>query len=67
MKGEIAPGVAESWTTSEDGLVWRFTLRRDARWSNGEPVTASDFVFSLRRMVDPRHRARPMPPCSIRS
>ncbi|OYW98762.1 MAG: ABC transporter substrate-binding protein [Bosea sp. 32-68-6] len=57
MKGEIAPGVAESWTTSEDGLVWRFTLRRDARWSNGEPVTASDFVFSLRRMVDPRHGA----------
>jgi len=57
MKGEIAPGVAESWTTSEDGLVWRFTLRRDARWSNGEPVTASDFVFSLRRMVDPRSGA----------
>lgn len=54
MTGEIAPGVAESWTTSDDGLVWRFRLRPQARWSNGEPVTASDFVFSLRRMVDPR-------------
>ena len=67
MKGEIAPGVAENWTTSEDGLVWRFMLRRDARWSNGEPVTASDFVFSMRRMVDPRSGRALWPPCSIRS
>lgn len=57
MKGEIAPGVAESWTTSEDGLIWRFRLRADARWSNGELVTASDFVASLRRLIDPRQNA----------
>ncbi|PZU91766.1 MAG: ABC transporter substrate-binding protein [Chelatococcus sp.] len=53
MKGEVVPGVAERWTVSPDGKTWRFALRADARWSNGDPVTAEDFVFSLRRMVDP--------------
>jgi oligopeptide transport system substrate-binding protein len=58
MKGEVIPGVAESWTTSEDGKTWRFVLRDTARWSNGDPVTATDFVYSLRRMLDPRTGAR---------
>jgi oligopeptide transport system substrate-binding protein len=58
IKGEVVPGVAESWTTSPDGRTWRFTLRANAKWSNGEPVTASDFVFSLRRMVDPETGAK---------
>ncbi|MYD99418.1 MAG: peptide ABC transporter substrate-binding protein [Gammaproteobacteria bacterium] len=52
-EGRIVPGVAEGWTTSADGLTWTFQLRRDARWSDGEPVTAADFVFSFRRLLDP--------------
>lgn len=51
--GEVVPGVAEAWEISEDGLVYIFRLRDDARWSNGDPVTAEDFEFSLRRSVDP--------------
>jgi ABC-type oligopeptide transport system substrate-binding subunit len=53
-KGNIAPGVAERWSVSEDGLSYRFTLRANAKWSNGEPVTAGDFVYSLRRIEDPK-------------
>lgn len=45
------PGVAERWDISPDGLVYTFHLRADAKWSNGEPVTASDFVESYRRML----------------
>jgi oligopeptide transport system substrate-binding protein len=58
MKGEVIPGVAESWTTSEDGKTWRFALRSNAKWSNGDAVKASDFVFSLRRMVNPETGAK---------
>lgn len=50
--GEPIPGMAASWTTSADGLVWTFKLR-DALWSDGQPVTADDFVFALRRLQDP--------------
>jgi len=57
-KGNVAPGVAESWSVSEDGLSYRFKLRANAQWSNGDPVTAGDFVFSFRRMEDPRTVAR---------
>ncbi|HAS6493107.1 TPA: oligopeptide ABC transporter substrate-binding protein OppA [Vibrio parahaemolyticus] len=51
--GNIIPGVAESWET-KDNLTFVFHLRKDAKWSNGEPVTADDFVYSLRRAVDPK-------------
>ena len=51
--GELAAGVAERWEVSDDGLVYRFFLREDARWSDGTPVTAEDFVYSFRRLVDP--------------
>lgn len=51
---QIVPGVAKSWTISDDRLTYVFHLRPDARWSNGTPVTAQDFVFSLRRAVDPK-------------
>lgn len=51
--GKLVPGAAESWTISADGLVYTFTIRETARWSNGEPVTAGDFEFGLRRTVDP--------------
>lgn len=52
-KGEVIPGVAESWDISDDGLTWTFHLRPDALWSDGSPLTAEDFVFSWRRLVDP--------------
>jgi oligopeptide transport system substrate-binding protein len=51
--GELVPGVAAAWQVSPDGLTYTFTLRPDARWSNGDPVTADQFVFSLRRLVTP--------------
>jgi oligopeptide transport system substrate-binding protein len=47
------PGVAESWDVSDDKKVYTFHLRKDAVWSNGEPVTAHDFVYSGRRFLDP--------------
>jgi len=51
--GTVIPGVAKRWDISEDGRVYTFFLRDDARWSNGDPLTAEDFVFGLRRSVDP--------------
>ena len=51
--GELVGRAAENWEISEDGRDYRFSLRRDARWSTGEPVTADDFVYSFRRLVDP--------------
>ena len=52
------PGVAESWDISDDGRTYTFHLRQDARWSNGEPVTAHDFLYSLRRLLDPLTASR---------
>ncbi len=52
-QGALEGGVAESWSVSDDGLEWTFRLRDEARWSNGDPVTAYDFVFSFRRAVTP--------------
>jgi oligopeptide transport system substrate-binding protein len=49
----IVPAVAERWEISEDGLTYTFHLRDDAKWSNGRPVTASDFVYSWRRALLP--------------
>lgn len=49
----IIPGVAEKWEISADGLVYTFHLRADAKWSNGDPVTADDFLQSYRRMITP--------------
>jgi oligopeptide transport system substrate-binding protein len=49
----VAPGVASSWSVGPDGLTYRFALRPDARWSNGDRVTAADFVAGLMRLVDP--------------
>jgi oligopeptide transport system substrate-binding protein len=48
-----APGVAESWKASDDGLTYTFKLRANARWTNGDPVTASDFIRSWRRALSP--------------
>ena len=52
--GKIIPGVATDWH-SDDNKVWVFTLRPDARWSDGELVTSSDFVYSWQRLVDPKN------------
>ena len=51
--GAAIPAIAESWDVSEDGTVYTFHLRQDANWSNGEPVTADDFIFAWQRAVDP--------------
>ncbi len=51
--GTLIPGAAESWTLSDDGLVYTFKLQGNGRWSNGDPVTADDFVYGLRRSADP--------------
>jgi oligopeptide transport system substrate-binding protein len=48
------PGVAESWEISEDGRVYTFHLRKNARWTNGDPVTAEDFRYSWQRILSPR-------------
>lgn len=47
------PDLAESYTVSDDGLVYTFKIRDDANWSNGDPVTAADFVYGWQRVVDP--------------
>jgi oligopeptide transport system substrate-binding protein len=47
------PGCAESWEISPDATVYTFHIRNDARWSNGDPVTANDFVFSYQRILSP--------------
>lgn len=51
--GQAIPAIAESYDVSEDGLTYTFHLREDANWSNGDPVTAQDFVFAWQRAVDP--------------
>lgn len=48
-----APGVAERWEASEDWTRWTFFLRKDARWSNGDPVTAGDFLYAWERVLTP--------------
>ncbi|TQS72232.1 peptide ABC transporter substrate-binding protein [Ornithinibacillus gellani] len=47
------PGAAEKWDISEDGKTYTFHIREDANWSNGDPVTAEDFVFAWKLMLDP--------------
>jgi oligopeptide transport system substrate-binding protein len=54
---EAVPGAAESYEVSEDGLVYTFQLREDAVWSDGEPVTAHDFVFAFQRLMNPETAA----------
>ena len=51
--GTIAPGQAETWSVSEDGLTWTFNLREGLKWSDGSDLTANDFVYSWKRVCDP--------------
>ncbi len=57
-KGEVVGGVAEKWDISADGRVYTFNLRPNAKWSNGDPVTAADFVYALRRIMNPATGAK---------
>jgi oligopeptide transport system substrate-binding protein len=53
--GSVLPGVASSWTVDSTGTQYTFELRADARWSNGKPVRAQDFITAWQRVVDPKH------------
>ncbi len=57
-EGRLQPGVAERWDVSADKLVYTFHLRPDALWSDGSAVTAEDFVFAMRRLMDPQTGAQ---------
>ncbi|MGL6349787.1 MAG: peptide ABC transporter substrate-binding protein [Aeromonas sp.] len=52
-QGQIVPAQALRWEVSDDGLVWRFFLRPQLKWSTGEPLVAADFVYAWRRLLDP--------------
>ena len=56
--GSIVPGCAESWDISEDGTVYTFHLRDGLKWSDGTPLTASDFVYSIQRVLTPSTTAQ---------
>ncbi len=55
--GTVIPGDAESWTVSDDGLTYTFKIRDNAKWSDGSPVTADDYVYSFQRVEDPKEAA----------
>jgi oligopeptide transport system substrate-binding protein len=56
-KAEPIPGQAESWTISDDGLVYTFKIRADAKWSDGQPVVAQNWVDAFQRLFDPKTAA----------
>ncbi len=58
-RGEVVPDLARSWTISDDGLSYTFSLRRDARWHDGTPVTAADVVFTVRLVQDLSYTTHP--------
>lgn len=58
QKGDPIPGAAEKWEISQDGLVYKFFLRKDAKWSNGDAVTARDFEYSWKSTLDPKFGSR---------
>lgn len=51
------PAMAKSWSTSEDGKTWTFNIRENAKWSNGENVSAHDFEYAFKRSLDPKTAA----------
>lgn len=55
-EGKIVPGAAEKWDVSEDGTAYTFHLR-DSKWSDGQPVTANDFEYAIKRLCDPKTAA----------
>jgi oligopeptide transport system substrate-binding protein len=63
--GKAVPGMATSWKADKTRKVWTFTLRNNIRYSNGDPITAQDFVYAMQRAVDPhtaeKTKASPVP------
>ena len=57
INADAIPGMAESWTISDDGTVYTFTLREGVTWSDGVPVTAGDFVYAFQRLMNPETAA----------
>lgn len=55
--GEIVPAMAESWDVSEDGKTYTFHLREGIQWNNGDPVTANDFEYAWKRIINPETAA----------
>lgn len=53
LQGQMVPGIAKSWSVSQDGTVYTFHLRHDAKWSNGKSVTAQNFVYAFQRNLNP--------------
>ncbi|MEM8787854.1 MAG: peptide ABC transporter substrate-binding protein [Pseudomonadota bacterium] len=58
IQANVIPGVATDWSVSDDGTVYTFNLRDTAKWSNGDLVTAGDFVYSLNRIMEPETGAK---------
>lgn len=50
---DLAPSLAEKWEMNADATVWTFSIRKDAKWTDGKPITANDFVYSWRRILNP--------------
>ena len=59
--GNPVPGLAESWTTSPDGLTWTFKIRQGAKWQDGEPVTAKDVAFTYNYILAKKIDRSPLP------
>ena len=57
QNGKATPGVAESWNANDAATVFTFHLRENAVWSDGQPVTAADFVFAFRRALAPQTKS----------
>ncbi len=57
QNAELSPSLATSWEKNADATIWTFRLRKDAKWSDGAPVTANDFVYSWRRILHPDFKA----------
>src|SRR5699024_8451542 len=55
---KVVSGLATKTNQSKDGLTCTFTVRKIAKWSNGDPVTAEDFVYSLRLTLDPKTKSQ---------
>ncbi len=56
--GSLIPGVAKAWEVDEGGTVYTFQLRPEATWSNGDPLTAHDFVYAMQRLLNPATAAK---------
>ena len=56
--GALSPAEAESWTVSDDGTVYTFTLRDGLKWSDGSDHTAQDYVYAMKRILDPNTEAK---------